>query len=71
MVEVVDPAGLSARAAEVAARQRSPETRRTYAAVYRAFGAFLGPDAALDDVTAEAVRAYAMRSSARGARRPP
>jgi hypothetical protein len=31
--EVVDPAGLTARAAEVAARQRSPETRRTYAAV--------------------------------------
>jgi hypothetical protein len=33
-VEVVDPAGLAARAAEVAARQRSPESRRTYAAVY-------------------------------------
>jgi len=56
--ELVDPAGLAARAAEVAARQRSPETRRTYAAVYRAFGVFLGPDAAPDDVTAEAVRAY-------------
>jgi hypothetical protein len=44
-IEVVDPAGLAARAAEVAARQRSPETRRTYAAVYRSFGAFLGPNA--------------------------
>jgi site-specific recombinase XerD len=57
-VEVVDPAGLGARAAEVAARQRSPETRRTYAAVYRTFGAFLGPHATPDDLTAEAVRAY-------------
>jgi hypothetical protein len=33
--ELIDPSGLAARAAEVAARQRSPETRRTYAAVYR------------------------------------
>ncbi|MGP0035882.1 MAG: hypothetical protein ACLP4R_15080 [Solirubrobacteraceae bacterium] len=32
-VEIVDPAALAVRAAEVAARQRSPETRRTYAAV--------------------------------------
>jgi site-specific recombinase XerD len=57
-VEVVDPAGLAARAAEVAACQRSPETRRTYAAVYRSFGAFLGPDATREDLTPEAVRAY-------------
>lgn len=56
--EIVAPAGLAARAAEVAARQRSPETRRTYAAVYRSFGAFLGPQATGDDLTAEAVRAY-------------
>lgn len=55
---VVDPAGLAARAAEVAARQRSPETRRTCAAVYRTFGAFLGPHATAEDLTAEAVRAY-------------
>src|SRR3954454_2949634 len=55
---VVDPAGLAARAAEVAARQRSPETRRTYAAVYRSFATFLGPHARLEDLTAEAVRAY-------------
>jgi len=33
--EFVDATGLGARAAEVAAQQRSPETRRTYAAVYR------------------------------------
>jgi len=48
--EIVDPAGLAARAAEVAARQRSPETRRTYAAVYRTFCAFLGPDAPAEDL---------------------
>jgi hypothetical protein len=41
--EVVSPAGLAVTASEVAARQRSPETRRTYAAVYRTFCAFLGP----------------------------
>jgi hypothetical protein len=46
--ELVDPVGLSARAAEIAARQRSPETRRTYAAVYRGFGACLGPDASAE-----------------------
>lgn len=56
--EIVDPAGLAARAAEVAARQRSPETRRTYAAVYRTFCAFLGPDAAAEDLTPATVRAY-------------
>lgn len=56
--ELVDPAALAVRAAEVAARQRSPETRRTYAAVYRAFCAFLGPDATPADLTPEAVRAY-------------
>ena len=39
-------------------RQRSPETRRTYAAVYRSFGAFLGPHATTQDLTVEAVRAY-------------
>jgi len=33
--ELMDPSRLAARAAEVAARQRSPETRRTYGAVYR------------------------------------
>ena len=34
----------AARASEVAARQRSPETRRTYATVYRTFCAFLEPE---------------------------
>ncbi len=31
--EVFHPVGLTVRAAQIAARQRSPETRRTYAAV--------------------------------------
>jgi hypothetical protein len=35
--DVLDPPDLTVLAAEVAARQRSPETRRTYAAVYRSF----------------------------------
>jgi hypothetical protein len=39
-------------------RQRSPETRRTYAAVYRTFCTFLGPGATAEDLTAETVRAY-------------
>jgi site-specific recombinase XerD len=50
--------GLLAVAAEIAARQRSPETRRTYAAVYRAFAAFLGPLATAEQLTPEAARAY-------------
>jgi len=32
--------------------------RRTYAAVYRAFAAFLGPQATAEGLTPEAVRAY-------------
>jgi site-specific recombinase XerC len=56
--EVLDPAGLGARAAAVAARQRSPETRRTYAAVYRALVMFLGSTASPADLTPETVRGY-------------
>lgn len=56
--EVLDPAALLLRAAEVAARQRSPETRRTYAGVYGSFAAFLGPSATAANVTPETVRAY-------------
>jgi integrase len=67
--DVIDPAGLAGRAAEVAARQRSPETRRTYAAVYRSFGAFLGSHAASEDLTAEAVR-YRDRLECAGRSRP-
>lgn len=67
--ELVAPAALAVRAAEVAARQRSPETRRTYAAVYRAFCAFLGLDATPADLTPEAVRATATRSSSTPAAR--
>jgi hypothetical protein len=56
--DVVDAEGLGARAAEVAARQRSPQTRRTYAAVYRSLLGFLGEHAVVEDLTPEAVRAY-------------
>jgi hypothetical protein len=67
--EVLDPAGLTARAAEVAARQRSPETRRTYAAVYRALVMFLRSTASPPDLTPETLPrpARACRSHARGA----
>ncbi len=56
--EVLDPGGLAALAAEVAARQRSPETRRTYAAVYRSFCTFLGPKASAAALTPAALRTY-------------
>ena len=64
--ELLDPAGLAARASEVAARQRSPETRRTYAAVYRTFCAFLSPNAGTEHLTPETVRAYRDRLERRG-----
>ncbi len=67
--EILDPAGLASRAVEVAARHRSPQTRRTYAAVYRSLVAFLGEHAVAADLTPEAVRAYAMRSRMPTARR--
>jgi hypothetical protein len=67
--ELVDQGALGARAAEIAARQRAPETRRSYAAVYWAFGAFLEPDVSPADVIAEAVRAY--RDALEGAGRSP
>jgi len=56
--EILDPDSLAARAAEVASRQRSPETRRTYATVYRAFVAFTGSPAVADGLTPEAIRGY-------------
>jgi site-specific recombinase XerD len=52
------PGSLAELAAEVAARQRAPATRHTYAGVYRAFAAFLGPDATSADLTPETVRAH-------------
>jgi Phage integrase, N-terminal SAM-like domain len=56
--DVVDASGLGVRAAEVAARQRSPQTRRTYASVYRSLLGFLGEHATVEDLTPEAVRSY-------------
>lgn len=59
VIEVRDPRSIAGRAQELAARQRSPETRRTYAGVYRSLVAFLGgPGAGADALTPEAVRAY-------------
>ena len=63
--EVVSSDALAATAAEVAARQRSPETRRTYAAVYRTFCAGL---AATVGAHAD-VRTVRSASVARGERR--
>ena len=56
--EILDPGCLALRSAEVAARQRSPQTRRTYAAVYRSLIGFLGEHATVAELTPEAVRAY-------------
>jgi hypothetical protein len=52
-------------------RQRSPETRRTYAAVYRSFGTFLGLDATAEDLTPETVRAYRDHRASRAASHRP
>ena len=55
--EVIDPRGLAARAAEVAARQRSPETRRTTRpCIARSRRSSVAR--AAEDLTPEAVRAY-------------
>lgn len=56
--ELVEAGGLAELAAEIATRQRSPATRSTYAGVYRAFAAFLGPGATPADLTPETVRGY-------------
>ena len=63
------PSGLNELALEVASRQAAPATRSTYASVYRAFAAALGPDATADDVTPHAVRAWRDRLERDG--RPP
>jgi integrase/recombinase XerD len=67
--ELVDAESLAARAAAVAAEQGAPLTRQTYASVYRAFCAFVGPDAGADAFTSEQVRAY--RDELEGAGRSP
>lgn len=56
--ELVDPGSLAARAATVAADQGAQLTRQTYASVYRAFCAYVGPDAGTEAFTSERVRAY-------------
>jgi hypothetical protein len=64
--ELVGDGELGVVAAEVAARQRSPQTRRAYAGAYRAFCVSLGPSPTRDAFTAAAVRAYRDRLEAAG-----
>ncbi len=64
--EVLDPACLAVRAAEIARRQPSPATRSTYAGVYRAFCAGLGVHVGPDALTAERVRAWRDSLETRG-----
>ena len=58
IAELVDSGSLATRAAAVAANQPATLTRSTYASVYRAFTAFVGPDAGTDSLTGDHVRAY-------------
>lgn len=60
------PSGLITLALEVASRQAAPATRSTYASVYRAFAAALGPHATAVDVTPQAVRAWRDALEAQG-----
>lgn len=67
---VVDGNGeLAIAAAGVAADQAAVLTRSTYAGVYRAFCAFLGPGTSRDELTRESVRAYRGSLEAAGSRR--
>ncbi len=56
--EVIDPGSLAELAARVAGEQPGKLTRDTYAGVYRAFGAFVGPGAGASALTPDSVRAY-------------
>jgi site-specific recombinase XerD len=60
--QVLDPDALVPLALEIAARERAPNTRRAYAAAYRALDRFLaqrqGRPARRQDLTAVAVRAW-------------
>jgi len=55
---VEDRVSLAARATVVAAGQRSAETRRTYASVYRMFCSFVGSGAGPEGLTAAALVSY-------------
>ncbi|MGI8862963.1 MAG: tyrosine-type recombinase/integrase [Solirubrobacteraceae bacterium] len=64
--EVIDPNAFAERATQIAARQRSPATRATYAGIYRAFCAGLGADLGPGALTAESVRAWRDRLERQG-----
>ena len=64
--ELVVDGALAIAAAGVAADQPAVLTRSTYAGVYKAFCAFLGPGADRDELTRENVRAYRSSLEASG-----
>lgn len=64
--EVIDPHSLALCALEVARHQPAPSTRATYASVYRAFCAQLGPGADVEALSAESVRCWRDRLEALG-----
>jgi site-specific recombinase XerD len=64
--ELVDPRSLHARALEVACGQPAPGTRGTYAGVYRAFCARLGPEVGVEGLSAQSVGEWRDRLEALG-----
>jgi len=64
--ELVDTGALADRAEAIAADQAAPLTRSTYAGVYRAFCAFVGPDAGVDALGRDSVRAYRQQLEEQG-----
>lgn len=69
IVDVLDPAALAGRAAAVASRQRTENTRRAYGAAYRSLAGFVGEGAPVEALTADAVTAW-VRSLERSGRSP-
>ena len=65
-IEILDPQGIAAIAARVAQRKASPQTRRTYAGVYRQFVAFAGVHAVAGDVDEQLVISYRDHLERRG-----
>lgn len=58
VLDVVDDHSLASRAAALAERQATVSTRRTYRTAYRSLTAYLGPDAPVGALTADAVTAW-------------
>ena len=64
--EIVDTSSLAYTASEIAQRQPSPSTRRTYASVYKNFLGFLGTEIAAKDLTPAMVIAFRNHLEASG-----